>query len=530
MTTSTITALIPAAGAGTRLGLGPKALVKVAGKSLLTRSIEALAPHVDELVVALPAHLAQDISAWPAVDLLTTPQRYIAGGETRQQSVLALLEACETDLVIIHDAARPFLPATILQALIEAAQQYGAATAALPVADTLVRSENNDHWGEICPREGLWAVQTPQVFKRQLLLDAHKQALADGFMATDDAGVVARTGHQVHLIHGDARMFKVTTPSDLALAEALANTPSTSTIQTKQPATLSRYFAPAKVNLGLSVLGVRPDRYHELHSLMVPLSIGDVLEIEPAEQLSLEVKEAHLPTNEENLVYRAAHNYLQHYQQMTGQKRGAHIVLHKHLPLASGMGGGSSDAATTLLALSKFYPAPIDLPALALELGADVPFFLLQQAALTEGIGEQLTPVHLPSVWLVLANPGIEVSAGDAYQWLDAIENFSKPLDLAAITAALQQQDTLPYWNSLQAPTLVKHPEIQVVLDTLLKAGLHSPLMSGSGSTCFALAQNQAHAEQVATQLTQQHAHWWVQSTQTLSHSSETQQQLGILC
>lgn len=528
--TPTIAALIPAAGAGTRLGLGPKALVKVAGKSLLVRSIEALAPHVNELVVALPPHLTHDIPAWQENPISTTPQRYIAGGETRQQSVLALLEACEADLVIIHDAARPFLQATIIQTLINTAQEYGAATAALPVADTLVKSEQNDHWGQICPREGLWAVQTPQVFNRQLLLEAHQQALADGFIATDDAGVVARTGHQVHLVHGDARMFKVTTPSDLALAEALANTQSTPTIQTKQPTTPTQYFAPAKVNLGLSVLGVRPDHYHELHSLMVPLSIGDVLEIEPAKQLSLEVKEANLPTNEENLVYRAAHNYLQHYQQITGQTHGAHITLHKHLPLASGLGGGSSDAATTLLALNKFYPAPIDLPALALQLGADVPFFLLQQAALAEGVGEQLTPVHLPSVWLVLVNPGIEVSAGDAYQWLDATEDFSTPLDLVAITEALQQQNAVPYWNTLQAPTLAKHPEIQVVLDALLKAGLHSPLMSGSGSTCFALAQNQVHAEQVATQLTQQHAHWWVRSTQTLSHSSEIQQQLRILC
>lgn len=208
----TTAALIPAAGSGTRLGLGPKAFVQVGGISLLARSVAALAPYVDEVIVALPAGL----SLPPGL-----PARAIVGGETRQESVRRLLEATVADAVLIHDAARPFLPEGVVLALLDAIAETGAATVALPVADTLVRA-GDQHWGELVPREGLWAVQTPQGFDRATLLRAHEQAERDGFTATDDAGLLARLGVRVRLVPGDARLFKVTTPGDLALAEALA--------------------------------------------------------------------------------------------------------------------------------------------------------------------------------------------------------------------------------------------------------------------------------------------------------------------
>ena len=213
-----VAALIPAAGSGTRLGLGPKAFVEVAGASLLARSVAALAPHVDEVVVALP-------EGWtlPAA----VPARAIVGGQTRQDSVRLLLEATGAEVVLVHDAARPFLPAEVVRAVLAAAREVGAATAALPVADTLVRavpaqSDVGQTWGDLTPREGLWAVQTPQGFRRGVLRDAHARAQADAHAATDDAGLVARLGAQVALVPGDARLFKVTTPGDLALATALA--------------------------------------------------------------------------------------------------------------------------------------------------------------------------------------------------------------------------------------------------------------------------------------------------------------------
>jgi 2-C-methyl-D-erythritol 4-phosphate cytidylyltransferase len=213
-----VAALIPAAGSGTRLGLGPKAFVEVAGASLLARSVAALAPHVDEVVVALPA-------GWtlpPGV-----PARVVVGGPTRQDSVRLLLEATQAEVVLVHDAARPFLPAEVVRAVLAAAQDLGAATAALPVADTLVRAgpdqaSAGQRWGEPSPRDGLWAVQTPQGFRRRVLREAHARAQDDGYVATDDAGLVARLGEPVALVPGDARLFKVTAPGDLALATALA--------------------------------------------------------------------------------------------------------------------------------------------------------------------------------------------------------------------------------------------------------------------------------------------------------------------
>lgn len=205
-------ALIPAAGSGTRLGRGPKALVEVAGRSLLARSVAALAPHVDEVLVALPGGLSLPAGI---------PARAVPGGETRQASVYRLLEATSAEIVLVHDAARPFLPAGVVEALLEAVAETGAATAALPVADTLVRGAGG-RWDGAVPREGLWAVQTPQAFRRELLLRAHRAARERGFEATDDAGLIAWQGGGVTLVPGDARLFKVTAPGDLALAHAVA--------------------------------------------------------------------------------------------------------------------------------------------------------------------------------------------------------------------------------------------------------------------------------------------------------------------
>ncbi|MFC5849845.1 4-(cytidine 5'-diphospho)-2-C-methyl-D-erythritol kinase [Deinococcus petrolearius] len=277
---------------------------------------------------------------------------------------------------------------------------------------------------------------------------------------------------------------------------------------------MTEYFAPAKVNLGLSVVGRRPDGYHELHTLMVPLTVGDTLEIVPVPTLSLRVTGAELPTDGRNLVYRAARAYLD----AAGVGEGAAITLHKRLPLASGLGGGSSDAATTLLALARLYPSGVDLPALALTLGADVPFFLPGGAALASGVGEVLQPVDLPPMPLVLLNPSVEVSAADAYRWLAG--RFTPPLDLGALLGALasgpdSSGTEVPYFNALQPEVVRRHPDIARALAALRGAGLHSPLMSGSGSSCFALARSEAQAQAAAGQLAAQFPGWWVAAAST---------------
>ena len=208
-----VTVLIPAAGSGERLGMGPKAFVQLGGRSLLERAISSFS-HVNEVIVALPeSHLDAELPAHV---------RRVSGGITRQESVKNLLEAASHEIVLIHDAARPFLSAVIIQAVIEAVLEVGAATTALPAADTLVLENDLKMWGSHLDRSKIHAIQTPQGFKRELLLEAHKRARLEGFVATDDAGLIARLGLPVALVAGDPRLFKVTRPGDYALAEAFA--------------------------------------------------------------------------------------------------------------------------------------------------------------------------------------------------------------------------------------------------------------------------------------------------------------------
>ena len=276
-----------------------------------------------------------------------------------------------------------------------------------------------------------------------------------------------------------------------------------------------RRFAPAKINLGLSVLGRLPDThafagYHALHTLMVPLDVGDELEVRPAESLSLTVLGADLPGDSRNLVYRAARAYLD----AAGLEDNAEMVLYKRLPLASGLGGGSSDAASTLLALAELYPADLDLHRLATTLGADVPFFLNGGPAVAEGIGEVLTPLSLPPLHVVLLNPGIAVSAAAAYRWLAETGAYTPPLDLAGIGAALLAGSPLGYWNALEAGVLARHPQIGAALGALSAAGLHSALMSGSGSTVFGLAASREQAQAAAATLQAQYPAYWIRAAE----------------
>ncbi len=224
---SGVSALIPAAGSGERLGMGPKAFVMVGGKTLLERAISAFSGLADEVIVALPeSHLDVELPAGV---------RRVLGGSSRQQSVLNLLEAASGEIVLIHDAARPFLPRSVIQAMLEAVQSVGAATVALPAADTLVFENtvldadssrntvwNGAFWGDLLDRSRMHAIQTPQGFRRTLILGAHAKAVQDGIVATDDAGLVARLGLPVALVPGDPRLFKVTRAGDYALAEAFA--------------------------------------------------------------------------------------------------------------------------------------------------------------------------------------------------------------------------------------------------------------------------------------------------------------------
>lgn len=264
-------------------------------------------------------------------------------------------------------------------------------------------------------------------------------------------------------------------------------------------------FAPAKVNLGLAVLGKLESGYHELDSLFVTFDVGDTLTFEPRDfGIDLTIVGLDLPTNRENLVYRAAELYLE----KIGNPGGVAIKLEKILPIAAGLGGGSSDAAATLRGIKKLYPSDQNLFELAKQLGADVPFLLIGGAARVRGYGEILEPLKLPEIHIVLANPGLSITAREAYHGLNG--KYGAKLELDKIIAALSNLEIPPYRNDLEAPVLEMFPIVGTVKTALEQAGLYGVLMSGSGSTCFGLAKTAVSAREIADQLKLEHPNWWV--------------------
>ena len=228
--------VVPAAGLGKRLksegrGTGdegrdlPKALVVVAGKPMVGWVMEALAqtPIVDGIVLVIPPSHRLAFERCCQALALQKPVWLVDGGDDRQQSVWHGLKALppETEWVIVHDAARPLVTPELVIAVWEAAREIGsAAIAALPCAETVKRSLDGVLIAETLDRQQIWLAQTPQVFAADLLIQAHQQAIADGFSATDDAMLVERMGVPVRLVVGEPTNLKVTYPADLLIAEA----------------------------------------------------------------------------------------------------------------------------------------------------------------------------------------------------------------------------------------------------------------------------------------------------------------------
>ena len=215
-----VSAILAAGGRGLRLGdTRPKQLIEIDGRSILERSVSLFASHpeVDEIVVALPAELATDPPAY--LSRVTKPLRIVEGGARRQDSVAKAFEEVrhQADVVVVHDAARPFATPSLISRTIAAAAESGAALAALAARDTvkhgvdgLVRSTLD--------RRTIFLAQTPQAFRRDVLRDA----LAISSEATDEAALAEEAGHQVRLVEGEATNIKITTPDDLPIAEAIA--------------------------------------------------------------------------------------------------------------------------------------------------------------------------------------------------------------------------------------------------------------------------------------------------------------------
>ena len=270
--------------------------------------------------------------------------------------------------------------------------------------------------------------------------------------------------------------------------------------------------AYAKVNLGLSVLGRRADGFHDVDTLMVRLELHDTVTLKPTEKgvrLELSGTDLGLPP-EQNLAYRAAALYLHE----AGEVRGVDIGLEKRIPVAAGLGGGSADAGAVLRGLAQLYPADVDILTLAAQLGSDVAFFTADlSAARATGRGEQLGHVTVPELQLVLVNPGVGVSAGDAYGQL---EKLTEPLEPNTILGQLGKNEEPDYFNALESGVVGLEPVIGEVLAVLRQTGLRGVLLSGSGSSCFGLAESRREAQLLAATLQEAYPKWWVLAAHTL--------------
>ena len=223
-----VNAIIAAAGEGRRLGAAvPKQLLDIGGRSILERSVSAFAGHdrVDEVIVVLPAELARTPDQCMRPDMSAAVQ-IVAGGQRRQDSVANAFDRVsrDCDVVLVHDAARPFVSAELISRAIDAAAAHGAAIAAVPARDTVKRVEGTGDRviiTETIPREAIYLAQTPQAFRRDVLHAAVAMGRS-GVDATDEAMLAERAGHRVHVVEGDPANVKITTPTDLEAARRMS--------------------------------------------------------------------------------------------------------------------------------------------------------------------------------------------------------------------------------------------------------------------------------------------------------------------
>ncbi len=286
--------------------------------------------------------------------------------------------------------------------------------------------------------------------------------------------------------------------------------------------------ACAKINLTLHVTGQRPDGYHLLDSLVVFASIADTLTATAALETSLTITgpfAARIPATADNLVLRAA--------RLIPTQTHFAFTLHKALPPASGIGGGSADAAATLRAIAAFAPsmaAARDTLAAAAEkaglLGADIPVCIASEPSRMRGVGEQLCTVKIPPCWLVLLNPGVAVPTPSVFKALAHKTNPPMP----EILPNWETARDLALWlhdqrNDLQSPAITTAPVIAEGLAALAQQpGALIARMSGSGATCFALFDSQAQSDAAANKIRAQRPDWWCAAGRVLTQRPSPQE------
>ncbi|PDO11098.1 MAG: 4-(cytidine 5'-diphospho)-2-C-methyl-D-erythritol kinase [Candidatus Reconcilbacillus cellulovorans] len=257
--------------------------------------------------------------------------------------------------------------------------------------------------------------------------------------------------------------------------------------------------APAKINLSLDVFHKREDGYHEVEMVLTTIDLADRLEIQPwpRDEITLSGTSGYVPLNENNLVYRAARLLKERFD----IRSGVHIRLEKRIPVAAGLGGGSSDAAAVLRGLNRLWNLGLstkDLEKLGAELGSDVPFFVRGGTAIARGRGELLEPIDAPpACWVVLAKPAAGISTASVYARYHPGDKERTPAT-PAVVRAIRDGDfpalCRSLGNMLEDVTVELCPQVRKIKTCLLRMGADAALMSGSGPTVYALAAKQSKA------------------------------------
>jgi 4-diphosphocytidyl-2-C-methyl-D-erythritol kinase len=243
--------------------------------------------------------------------------------------------------------------------------------------------------------------------------------------------------------------------------------------------------SPAKVNLRLEILKKREDGYHELKTILQKISLHDSLyfSLKQGRGISITTDHPGLPVGKSNLIYRAVQSVLE----KSDYRGGVHIKIEKRIPLGAGLGGGSSNAATTLKALNQLLKTELpkrNLMSMGLKIGADIPFFFSEGNAIASGIGERLKKIDLPVFWYVLIYPNFEVSTRWAYQNFTGLTRRQFRINIHKLLKIPNEIYRL-LWNDLEEVVSKEYPQIGVMKKILYSAGALGTLMTGSGPTVF---------------------------------------------
>jgi len=279
--------------------------------------------------------------------------------------------------------------------------------------------------------------------------------------------------------------------------------------------TLNSY---AKINLVLNVLSKREDGYHEIESILQSISLADRIILSEEENISIECNHPQIPIDTHGLIYRTAQKILQNFS----EKRGVKIEIEKRIPVASGLAGGSANAATILRGINELYDLHLsssDLKEIGEELGMDVPFCLQNGTALAYHRGEKLIPLApiIPPLWIVLINPGLEISTPWAYYHLRLKGKQKEKGNIKAMLLAIKKGDpgeiARNLYNSFEELILKTFPEVKIIKSRLRDQGALGVLMSGSGASVFGIMPNKEKAYQTYERLKKEYPMIWVVQT-----------------